>query len=174
VSYARSKKSVTKVEQVLKQLLEAQEDMVFLSQEPHKLAYAIHEGLKSSAIYPEFQKYAELRDKFTIRIRNGKVLAELKHRAPIPLGVVREQLGKMTLREITSATGIVGAAVANKSTEIYFPDAKLDSSSLSELYQWTEPAGYYIINHGDNGLTLTKIHPGEMNYTPISKVNGNG
>ncbi len=173
MSYARSKKSVYRVELVLKQLLEAKDDLTFQSIEPQKLAYHIHEALKSAAIYPEFQEYALLRDKYTIRIRNNKVVAELKSKLSIGISVIREQLGKMTIVDVNNVTSIVGAAVTHKVPEMLFPDAHLSDISLSELYMWAEPAGYFIINHGDNGLTLTREHPGEMNYVPSKNGSGN-
>lgn len=161
------------MESLLKQLVEAKDDLVFQSLEPHKLAYSIHEALKSAAIYPEFQHYSLLRDKYTIRIRSNKVIAELKSRATvIGIGQIKEQMGKMNIVDVNTIMGVIGAAVANKAGEMYFPDAHFTDEGLAELYQWSEPAGYFIIHHGDNGLTLTRVHPGEMNWTPKTKENG--
>lgn len=173
MAYARSKKSVLKLESVLKQLVEAKDDLVFQSLEPHRLAYSIHEALKSAAIYPEFYHYSLLRDKYTIRIKSNKVVAELKSKIIVGETIIREQLGKMTIVEVSDIMGVVGAAVTHKAGEMFFPDAHFTVEGLSELYQWSEPAGYFIINHGDNGLTLTRVHPGEMNWTPKTKTNGN-
>lgn len=173
MSYARSKKSVHRVEFVLKQLLEAKDDLIFQSIEPQKLAYHIHEALKSAAIYPEFSEYSKLRDKYTIRIRNNKVIAELKSKPIVGLSIIKEQLGKMTIVDVSSALGIIGAAVTHKISDMLFPDAHLNNHELNELYLWAEPSGYFIINHGDNGLTLTREHPGELNYVPSKNGSGN-
>lgn len=161
------------MELILKQLNDAQDDLIFQSLEPHKLAYHIHEALKSAAIFPEFHEYAQLRDKFIIRIKYNKVIAELRSKPQVGLAIIKEQLAKMTIVDISSVLGIVGAAVTHKAADMLFPEARLNEQGLGELYQWSEPAGYYIINHGDNGLTLTRVHPGELNWTPKTKENGN-
>lgn len=172
MSYARSKRAIVKVENILKQLLEAKDDLAFPATEPQKLAYAIHEGLKSVAVYPEFSTYAELRNKFTFRVRQGKVIAEMKNKEIESIVAVRQQLSKMIIPVVSSVLGIVGAATSHKAPEMYFPDARINANELSELFQWSEPAGYYIINHDDMGLTITRTHPGEMNWTPKTKENG--
>lgn len=164
--YARSRKAILRVESILRELLAAEDDIVYQSLEPQKLSYHIHEALKSAAVYPEYAHYAPLRDKFTIRLRAGKVVAELKHKQLVALKVVREQLSKMTVPEVNTVLGIVGAAVTHKASEMYFPDAQLDDSNLRTLENWATPAGYFIVNNYDKGVTLTKVNPGEMAWQP--------
>lgn len=168
--YARSRKAILRVESILKELLNAQDDVTYQSLEPQKLSYQLHEALKSALVYPEYALYAPLREKFTIRLRAGKVVAELKHKQLVALKIVREQLSKMTVPEVNTVLGIVGAAVTHKASEMYFPDAKLGDSELATLENWATPAGYFIVNNYDNGVTLTKTNPGEMTWQP----SGNG
>ena len=173
MSYARSKRSVIKVENILKQLLEAKDDLIFQSLEPQKLAYHIHEGMRSVAFYPEYSLYTQLRDKFVIRVRSNKVVAELRNKTIVALATVSEQLGKMTIVDVDNVMSVIGACVKHKAGEIYFPAAQFNDTMLNELYQWSEPAGYFIINHGVMGITLTRVHPGEINFVPKVKENGN-
>jgi hypothetical protein len=172
VSYARSKKAILKVESVLKDLLEATDDIAFVSTEPQRLAYCIHEALRSAAVYPEYTNYAELRNKFVIRVKSNKVLAEIRNRQPVALKIMKEQLSKMTLDEVTDVLGIVGAAVKHKATELHFPLAILSQDDLRTLYNWTVTSGYHIIHHDNAGLTLTKVHPGELAWIPSESNNG--
>lgn len=170
--YARSRKAIVRVESILRELLAAEDDVVYQSLEPTKLAYQIHEALKSASIYPEYSHYTPLRDKYTIRLRAGKVVAELKHKQLVALKVVREQLSKMTVPEVNTVLAIVGAVLTHKASEMYFPAAKLIESDLIALAGWATPAGYFIINNYDNGVTLTKTNPGEMTWQPQSSNNG--
>jgi hypothetical protein len=150
--------------------MNSNEDIIFQSLEPQKLAYSLHEALRAVGVYPEFQDYTKLRDKYHIRLRAGKVIAELKGKQVVALVV--EQLSKMVVKDITDALGIVGAATMHKAAEFYFPDAKLTHEDLISLYNWAEPVGYHIINSEEAGITLTKNHPGEMAWTPNTKNNG--
>lgn len=168
--YTRSRGAVQRVEPILRELLTATDDVIYQSLEPQKLSYQLHEALKSAGIYPEYAHYSALRDKFTIRLRAGKVVAEIKHRPLVALKVVTDPHSKMTIPEVNTVLGIVGAAVTHKAGEIYFPDAKLDESNLLTLSGWATPAGYFIINNYDNGVTLTKTDPGVVSWTP----SGNG
>lgn len=166
--YARSRKAIMRVEPILRELLNAQDDVTYQSLEPQKLSYQLHEAFKSALVYPEYALYAPLRDKFTIRLRAGKVVAELKSKQLVALKVVKEQLSKMTIVEVNTVLGIVGATVTHKASEMYFPDAKLGEGELATLENWATPAGYFIINNYDNGVTLTKVNPGEMAWSPSS------
>jgi len=170
--YARSKKAIQRVEHILRELLTATDDVVYQSLEPAKLAYQLHEGLKSAAVYPEYQAYADLRAKFVIRLKPGRVLLEFRGRPLVALKVVREQLSKMTVPEVADALGIVGAALTHKASEMVFPDAILNDDALATLHRWTSENGYHIINNYDRGVTLTKTHPGELAWEPPSNNGG--
>ncbi len=78
----------------------------------------------------------------------------------------------MTVPEVNTVLAIVGAVLTHKASEMYFPDAKLNESDLVALAGWATPAGYFIINNYDNGVTLTKSNPGEMVWVPTG--NGDG
>lgn len=161
MAYARSKKSVTRIEPLLDQLLTSSDDVIFRCDEPQKVAYQLHEALKSAGFFPEYQKYLVIRDKFTIRTRAGKVIAELKTRPIIDsIKGMKVPPPKVTIDAVLNPLEIVGATIANnKPEEIYFPVSKLSEAELSELYIWASFVNYFIINHGDNGVTLTKDKP---------------
>lgn len=170
MSYNRSKQAIIRVEHILRDLVNAQDDCVFQSLEPAKLAYNIHEAFKSATIFPEYASYASLGTKFKIRLRQGKVVAELRSKQVLALRIVQDQLSKMVLDSIENVMGIVGACVTHKATEMYFPNAHLTENELVSLLAWATPAGYFIINNDDAGVTLTKTNPGEMTWSPNGNV----
>lgn len=169
MSYTPTKNAVIKVEYILKDLLNAQDDCAFGSLEPQKLAYHIHEAMASVNVLEEYTQYRGLKDKFRFRVRQGKVVAELKGKPVDAFRLVQETLSKMRIDEVDNVVGIIGACLANKVTEIYFPSAVLREDDLRTLLTWTEDTSWYIINHDEAGVTLTKTNPGELAWSP----NGN-
>jgi len=142
-------------------------DIIFQSVEPSKLAYRLHEAFRVARIYPEFAHYIPVTEQYLIRARYNRVILERRDKQMLAVKVVQEQLSKMKLDEVTDVLGIVGAAITHKSDEIYFPNAKLEVSDLKTLCNWTNEHGYYIINHDDSGLTLTRQNPGELAWSPL-------
>lgn len=166
MSYTTSRESVHRVEHILKDLLNATDDCVFVSPEPHKLAYQLHEALSNVAAYAEFTQYINIKSKYRVRVRQGKVVAELRGKEVVALKVVQEQLAKMRVADVTNVIGIVGACHIHKqATELYFPDAKLSALELATLYNWSDPAGFFIIHNGDAGVTLTRV-ASELAWSP--------
>jgi hypothetical protein len=159
VPYLVKPEAVERVRGILDQLLDASSDVEFATEAPHKLAYHLHNGMAASGHFADFAKYAGLAGKFKIRVRPGKIICEL--RSPKgALDMFKTGTAKMTLPHIIDITQIIGAVIQHKAPQMYFPDATLTPSELTLLFKWTEGNGYYILNHDDAGVTVTKEKTG--------------
>lgn len=168
MAYSQSIAAVKRVEKLLLILLatESEEDVLFASKHPNKLAYQIHEALMICDKFEEYKKFSILRDKYRIKVKANRVLAERKVKEVLAVRVDNRPLQRMTLDNIDDLLGIVGAATVHKASEIYFPDAQLGDNDLIPLYNWAKSNNYFIINHEDGGVTITKIDPGEIAWEP--------
>lgn len=108
--------------------------------------------------------YDTLKDRFTIRNRGDRVVAELKNIETIQ--ALQNLMSRMELPDVTGITEIVGAAIMHdQATEIYFPDAVLGVDEAKDLYGWTSVRGYHLVV-AEVGVTLTKNDPGEAAWKP--------
>ena len=142
------------------------EDIAFLSTNPIKLGYQLHEAFDVADTYPEFANYRPLKKLFKVRVRADRVVCERKGKPVDAQAILNEQLSKMTIDTVSDILGIIGAATKHKASELYFPKAVLEADELDKLYKWTSISGYYIINNYDVGITLVKNNPGELAYVP--------
>lgn len=170
MAYSQSIAAVKRVEKLLEILLAANddEDILFATKRPSKLAYQIHEALMLCEKFEEYKKFSILKDKYRIKVKSGRVLAEKKSKETLAIRVDNKPLQRMTLDGIDDVLGLVGAATVHKASEIYFPDALLNDDDLIALYHWSKLNNYFIINHEDGGVTITKIDPGEIAWEPPS------
>lgn len=170
MAYSQSIAAVKRVEKLLLVLLNSNsdEDILFASREPAKLAYQLHEALRVCDKFEEYKHFSILKDRYRVRVRSNRVLLERKLKDVIAVKVDNRPLQRMTLDNIDDLLGIVGAATVHKTGEIYFPDALLSDNDLLALHNWAKSNSYFIINHEDGGVTITKIDPGEIAWEPPS------
>lgn len=168
MSYSRNKNALKRVQKILDDMLKAPEgeDIAFISTNPLKLSYQLHEAFDVADTYPEFANYRPLKKLFKVRVRFDRVVCERKGKPVDAKAILEQQLSKMTIDNVADILGIIGAATKHKATEMYFPKAILTDDDLSKLYKWTSISGYYIINNYDVGITITKNNPGELAYEP--------
>ncbi len=141
MSYSRNKNALKRVQKILDDMLKAPEgeDISFMSTNPVKLAYQLHEALDVADTYMEFVKYRPLRKLFKFRTRFDRVIAECKAK-PVD--------------------------AKDKANELYFPKAILTDDDLNKLHKWTSMSGLFIINNYEVGITIVKNNPGELAYEP--------
>lgn len=162
--------AVKRVEKLLQTLVEAEtdEDVMFATREPARLAYQLHEALRVCEKFPEYKHFAILRDKYKIRVRSSRVLMERRLKSVVAIKVDNRPLQRMTIDGVDNLLGIVGAATVNKVSEIFFPDANLSQNDLLDLYNWARQFGYFVISHDDAGVTITKVDPGPIAWEPTN------
>lgn len=173
MAYSRSTKAVDRVVKQLDKLVDANEDVVWLTADPTKLRYRLHEAFSVIERYPaKFNSYLGIKDKFVIRVRPNKVVAELRtpevvEDSNLNVEKFNRTISTLLIPDVNTHIAIVGAVIANRAVdELHFPQAFLDDESLAKLFGWTSSNGYHIVR--GNGLTLTKNDPGELAWKPHS------
>ena len=171
MGYSTSIRAVKKMENYLIQMVNTNERITWISDDPSQLSYRILNAFhaakynalnsKKEPIEP-YVTYARLKQKFTIRIGKGLVIADPTD--VIAFEPVRQGLNRITIPKLTSYLEIVGAAFTHKAAEMFFPDA-IDEDELPLIYAWGSKHGYYLIP-SDDGLTLTQTDPGDLAWTP--------
>jgi len=166
MGYTLNPESIARVKSYLDQMVASDEDIEWHSDNA-QLAYALRNGI-NAAIRFNIGEYARLKSKYVLRQRSGKVVAELRDRLPGIMRAINEL--KMTIKEIETETAIVGAMIENSARmEVYFPDAILSDEQLKDLYAFTSTSGYSIINHKEEGVTVTKKDVGDIAWGPDAK-----
>jgi hypothetical protein len=172
MGFSKSPRAVQRVKNYLEDMLRSDTQIEWVSTDPSKLAYQLHDGLAAARhlavdrdkkpVEP-YATYSRLKAKFILRIAVGKVIAE--PRDIVPIESVRAGMNRMVLHELSDVLEIVGAAIAHKALEMFFPDAT--DTNLPQLYAWAMRNGYFIIP-SDDGLTLTQNDPGDIAWAPDS------
>lgn len=146
---------------MLDQMVSATTSISWTTDNGHMLGYKLREAMlvaKNKKITP----YDKLRDKFIIRNKGDKVMAELRVYTAISL---QESLSRVTIEDISVLPAIIGAAITHKANEMYFPDARLSYDDTEKLYLWASKNFYFLII-SESGVTLTKNDPGEARWEP--------
>lgn len=164
MGYSNSEASIKRVQKLLDQMLDAQSDISWPSPNAHMLGYHIREALtiaKKKGIEP----YKGLKDRFIIRNKGTRVVAEL--RDVETLAALQSAMSKVVLENLSSLMEILGGAINHKMSEMFFPDADLTQDEAEKLYLWAQKNGYFLIV-AESGITLTKNDPGEAVFRPES------
>jgi len=159
--YSRNPKTVDRSAVFLDQLVAATTDIGWKAENTHMLGYYLREAMTIAKKY-KIAPYEGLKDKWIIRDRGDKIVAELRSRTP--LEAMRIAIAKIVLGDIVSLNEIVGACINHKAEEMYFPDASITDEEAATLYLWANKNNYFIIV--GNGITVTKSDPGDIAWTP--------
>lgn len=153
MGYSKSKKAVRRVTNYLEQMVRAETNIEFASNEPVKLAYYIRDGIKAARNFPEVINYARLSSKYVIKSGPGKVICELRDVLELTKNNIRSQV---SIPDVVDAIGIIGAAITHKADEMIFPDASMDTvPNIIPLKKWAEKNDYNLIIALDH-ITLEK------------------
>lgn len=155
--YSKSPESITRIQALLDKMLETDHDFAITpgSIGPQQMAYYVHQAIHASKFNNTYARYSSLASKWKIRPRQDKLIFELKEIKFVNTEMT-QSLMKMVFDEITEVTGIVGCMVKHKPFEGFFPSAILIPSELETLYNWTSKNNYFIINHAEDGVTVTE------------------
>ena len=148
MGYVHSAKSIQKVKPYLDAMVKAQSTLTWASNEPRKLSYQLHNGLKA-AEQLRFAPYDNLRTKYKISYTQGKVIAQLK----AVLATVEGQLNF----ETTDPFEIVQTIIKHKSLDfaLFFPMQVVEAETLELVSSWTSLNGY-AVEHLPEGLRIIK------------------
>lgn len=173
MGYSRSKKTVQRVENHLKQMASSTVELRWTHHDPVRLAYWIRDAIKASKHHAldatqrpvePYATYSNLETKYVLRTTGNLVIAEPRDR--IPLAIEQAGMGKMVVTEAHDALEIVGAAVMHNADEMFFPDAS-ENLDLNLINNWASKNGYFIVVNSE-GVTMLKRDPGELAWRPES------
>lgn len=115
--------------------------------DPNRLAYYIREAIAAAEKILEkdptntrMQEYVSLKSKFIIRIKNNKVMAQMRNALPMAVSQVKK-IKTVYLPEITELSEIVGAVVKyileEKKEQLKIPNHDLSIEEFEQL-------GFYL------------------------------
>lgn len=134
--------TINAVKVQLQQMLVAAEteaDVVWVTPDPRRFAYAIRAALKNAQIAND-PTYGKLKDLYMIKevSINKEVIAKFKMKI---VAVIKESVTeasrRMVVTSATTATQVIGAAITHEGLdELEFPNAELDETDLNTLQKW--------------------------------------
>jgi len=134
-------------------LVEAKGNYEWRASDPHKFAYRLREAFKVAVKFKEqYPSYAGLKDKYSIRVTSGGVVATLKD----TLDIQPAHHGKITIKEAVAAMEIVGAALQHKAPIMHFPNANMAEQEIGKLRRWCEISEYTLEVTNNDGIYLTR------------------
>lgn len=144
MGYSKSKNAIERVKPILELLLTSETDIEFPSNDPHKLVYYIRDGLAVAESLPS-SPYKDLREKWRLRAKRDKVVAEIKG-LPINIGVplLVKKFSGLNLPEVTGVLEVIGALVKHRAPRFEFPNALIEGNGLKNLQNWCNKNGYSI------------------------------
>lgn len=162
MGYSKSESAVERVKPLLDQMVAATTDLTWHHKNPHMLGYHLREAMTIAKRH-KLEPYNTLKERFIIRNKGDKVVAEIRHFEALP--ALQAAMSKVVLEDITSLVSIVGAAIDNKAHELYFPSAILSDEDKLTLYTWCVKNEYFMIV-AEVGVTITKSDPGDVAWAP--------
>lgn len=93
--YSKTKTTIKKSLEFLHQLLNADAEVVFETDNPHMTAYFLREAIYASQFHPEYKEFEKLREMYSFSVQPGRVVAyRTRSRRPTVSRVVVNPLGK--------------------------------------------------------------------------------
>ncbi len=145
MGYSRNKSAVERVKPILELLLNSHADMEFPSTNPHKLVYYVRDGFSVAKGLPS-SPYKELHEKWRLRAKQDRMVAELKD-ALIEIGVplLAKRFVGLNLPEVTEVLEIIGALIKHRAPRYEFPNAHIRENGLKNLEAWCSKNDYRIV-----------------------------
>lgn len=165
MSYSRSSRTIERVLPLLDDMLLADGERAWPAKHPSKLAYQLREAMFTATQFPEFRKYASLRERYIIRAHAGEVVAE--PRVKTATESIKYAVSKLSLDDVLTVEQAIGAAAKHHVEELHLPNfPDQDEEELARLFRWTDSNSVHIISHYGAGITLTHRHPGDLKWMP--------
>lgn len=175
MTYRSDKTIVTKYKGYLEILLNNQTEFQirFKSSHvanPNTLAHNIRAAISASQHYEEYRGFADLKDRYRIRVVGIYVICELRNSIDSDISnqaqkiassvspvIVAERLNKVSYKEINTLLGMAGCIVSNPNIqEFNFPEASLSPDDQVRLIKLAESKGYKVTLNQDKGIEVIK------------------
>jgi len=137
MGYTKNPTAIDKVEKFLSMMVSANENLEWETTDPNRLAYYLREGISASGILhrnnndERLKNFSELKSKFIIRVKENKVIAQLRTEMPLAVMSVKK-MKSVYLPNISTLTQVVGA-VAKYMVEEEKEQITIPNSDLSEI-----------------------------------------
>jgi len=111
------------------------------------------------------EPYHTLKDRFVIRDRGDRVMAELRDISPS--AGLQQAMSQLKLEEVTALMEIIGSLITHHTAEqIHFPKASLTEEEMTSLYKWVRENEKFMVVSELEGITVVSTDPGEVKWTP--------
>jgi hypothetical protein len=160
MGYTVSSRAITRVFNQLQQMVKAETNLEWVTDNPREFAYRLREAISVAQDRAKkgdgepYESFGRLKAKYLFRERNGKVIAEL--RDVIPQMNLKSDFAVMTEVNASDAMSIVGVMIKNRGKVIAFPAFEGEESELVLVRNWAAKNDYNVIVH-DSVLKLEPI-----------------
>lgn len=171
MGYSNRPNAITQVKPFLDEMLNTEEEIVWLSKEPDKFRYSLHQALNAAVMLAaensEYLPYARLKSKFKIRAEGTKVIAS-PTKSTFLEAINYVSQSRMPFRGISEQTEIIAMlAKHNSSGELIFnfegPRPELD---LAGLYKVAQKYKYHMIPSSTSLVFSKSADDEDMAWTP--------
>jgi hypothetical protein len=178
MSYSKSDRAFTKVQQILDTLINIKGDSAtWITNDPNSLAYQIRQGLKIAADEPEkYGDYSKLKNIYKITVKSNLVsavrfvpVAELKNTELNSMNGFKKTVIQFEIPEVKEPLEVIGALIETPQFEEYiFKDyTEITEKELNIIHKYTSKNNLFIIN--SNSLIITrKEPPEELSWKPTN------
>lgn len=150
MGYTVSSRAITRVFAQLQQMVKAETNLEWATDNPREFAYRLREALKVAKDRAEkgdgepYMSFARLKSKYLFREKPGKVIAEL--RDAIPQMTLKSDFAVMTEPSANDAMSVVGVMIKNRGKIIHFPVFDINDESESVLVSnWAVKNDYNVV-----------------------------
>lgn len=150
MGYTVSSRAITRVYDQLQQMVKAETNLEWATDNPREFAYRLREAISVAIERTKkgdgepYESFAKLRAKYLFREKGGKVIAEL--RDAIPQMTLKSDFAVMTEPNVSDAMGVVGVMIKNRGKIIHFPAFDINDGSESVLVSnWAEKNNYNVV-----------------------------
>jgi hypothetical protein len=133
------------------------EAIVFPCEHSGQFAFQLRQAFFAARHHDEFGLYHGLKDDYRVHAGIAQVTCKRVQKDGEHFRVDAAIVGQLRLEEITSLTGVFGAAIRFKNVEeLWFPSCNLIPKDRLRVYEWTASRDWQYIDHLGSGMTLTK------------------
>lgn len=149
MGYTVSSRAISRVFNQLQQMVNAQTNLEWVTDNPREFAYRLREAISVAVERTKkgdgepYESFSKLRAKYLFREKGGKVIAEL--RDAIPQMTLKSDFAVMNEPNANDAMSVVGVMIKNRGKIIVFPAFDINDVNESLLVSnWAIKNNYNV------------------------------